>query len=72
VVVGDHAWLSFRCTVLPGVTIGEGAVVAAGAVVTKDVPRYAIVAGIPARVIGERSPRGLDYDLTLANTPWFV
>jgi acetyltransferase-like isoleucine patch superfamily enzyme len=72
VVVGDHAWLSFRCTVLPGVTIGEGAVVAAGAVVTKDVPSYAIVAGIPARVIGERSPRGLDYDLTLANTPWFV
>lgn len=55
VVVGDRAWLSFRATVLPGVSIGEGAVVAANAVVTKDVAPYAIVAGIPARVIGERN-----------------
>jgi acetyltransferase-like isoleucine patch superfamily enzyme len=54
VVVGDRAWLSFRCTVLPGVTIGEGAVVAAGAVVTGDVAPYTIVAGIPARRIGTR------------------
>jgi acetyltransferase-like isoleucine patch superfamily enzyme len=72
VVIGDRAWLSFRCTVLPGVTIGEGAVVAAGAVVTKDVPRYAIVGGVPASVIGERSPRELTYDLTKAAVPWFV
>jgi acetyltransferase-like isoleucine patch superfamily enzyme len=72
VVVGDRAWLSFRCTVLPGVTIGEGAVVAAGAVVTRDVPSFAIVAGIPARVIGERTPRELTYDLTQTRTPWFV
>jgi acetyltransferase-like isoleucine patch superfamily enzyme len=72
VVVGDRAWLSFRCIVLPGVTIGEGAVVAAGAVVTRDVPPYAIVAGVPAQVIGEREPRDLSYDLSALVSPWFV
>lgn len=45
--IGTHA------TILPNVTIGEGAIVGAGAVVTKDVPDYAIVAGVPARVIGD-------------------
>jgi len=54
VTVGDRAWLSFRATVLPGVSIGPGAIVAAGAVVTHDVPPYTIVAGVPARVIGRR------------------
>ena len=72
VAVGDRAWISFRATVLPGVTVGEGAVVAAGAVVTKDVPPYTIVAGVPARVVGERSPRELDYKLTDTRPPWFV
>jgi acetyltransferase-like isoleucine patch superfamily enzyme len=72
VAIGDRAWLSFRCTVLPGVTIGEGAVVAAGAVVTNDVPSYAIVAGVPAHVTGERTPRDLTYELTGTITPWFV
>jgi acetyltransferase-like isoleucine patch superfamily enzyme len=61
VVVGDRAWLSNRCIVLPGVTIGEGAVVAAGAVVTRDVLPYTIVGGVPARAIGERR-RDLRYD----------
>jgi acetyltransferase-like isoleucine patch superfamily enzyme len=55
VVVEDHAWLSFRCTLLPGVTVARGAVVAAGAIVTADVPPYTIVAGIPARPIGTRT-----------------
>ena len=55
VVVEDFAWLSFRATVLPGVTVGFGSVVAAGSVVTKDVPAHAIVAGIPAKVIGRRT-----------------
>jgi acetyltransferase-like isoleucine patch superfamily enzyme len=71
VVIGDRAWLSFRATVLPGVTIGEGAVVAAGAVVARDVPPYAVVAGVPARVVAER-PRGLSYELDTALSPWFV
>jgi maltose O-acetyltransferase len=60
VVIEDFAWLGSRAMVLPGVTVGKGAVVAAGAVVTRDVPPYAIVGGVPARVIGERE-RGLDY-----------
>lgn len=60
--VGDRAWLSFRCTVLPGVVIGEGAVVAAGAVVTKDVEPFTIVAGVPARPVGRRNP-ALRYSL---------
>jgi maltose O-acetyltransferase len=72
VVVGDHAWLSFRAVVLPRVTIGEGAVLAAGAVVTHDVPPYAIVGGIPAKVIGRREPQGLDYNLVAVPAPWFV
>jgi len=62
VVVQDRAWLSFRCTLLPGVTVGEGAVVAAGAIVTKDVEPYTVVGGIPARPIAKR-PRELVYDL---------
>lgn len=55
VVIEDQAWLGTRAMVLPGVTVGQGAVVAAGAVVTKDVPPYTIVGGVPARQIGERS-----------------
>lgn len=49
--IGDGVWLGARCTVLPGVTIGSGAIVAAGAVVTKDVPANQLVAGIPAKAI---------------------
>jgi len=71
VIVGERAWLSMRSTVLPGVRIGEGAVIAAGAVVTRDVPPYAIVGGVPARVIGKRTPRELSYRLGGA-APWFV
>lgn len=62
VVVGDRVWIGLGATVLGGVTIGEGAVVAAGAVVTKDVAPYTIVAGTPARAIGERT-RDLRYQL---------
>lgn len=51
IVIGDGVWLATRATVLKGVTIGEGAVVAAGAVVTKDVAPYTVVAGVPARPI---------------------
>jgi acetyltransferase-like isoleucine patch superfamily enzyme len=55
VAIGSDVWLGARCVVLPGVTIGDGAIVGAGAVVTKDVAAYAIVAGVPARVIGQRT-----------------
>lgn len=54
VVIGDHAWIGARAIIMPGVTIGEGAVVAAGAVVTRDVASYTIVGGNPARLIKER------------------
>ncbi len=69
VVIGDRAWIGYRAIVLPDVSIGEGAVVGAGSVVSRDVPPYAIVAGNPARVIGER-PRGLTY--TLNYRPFLV
>ncbi len=52
--IGDNVWLGARVTVLDGVTVGRDAIVGAGAVVTKDVPDYAIVAGVPARVVGHR------------------
>jgi acetyltransferase-like isoleucine patch superfamily enzyme len=62
VVVEDRAWLSFRATILPGVRIGEGAVVAANATVTADVEPFTIVGGTPASRIGERQ-RDLRYEL---------
>lgn len=63
--LGNYCWVASHAVVLPGVTVGEGAVVAAGAVVTKDVPAYSIVAGVPARKVGERT-RELRYKLGYA------
>ena len=60
VVIDDRAWIGPNVIILPGVYIGEGAVVAAGAVVTKSVSAYEIVAGIPAKKIGDRN-RNLTY-----------
>jgi acetyltransferase-like isoleucine patch superfamily enzyme len=57
IVVHDDCWLASGCTILSGVCIGRGTIVAAGAVVTHDLPPYTIVAGAPARVLGERTPR---------------
>lgn len=51
--IGDHVWLCTGCTIMPGVTVGEGAVVAANSTVTKDVPPHSLVAGSPAKVIKE-------------------
>jgi acetyltransferase-like isoleucine patch superfamily enzyme len=53
-VIGADVWVGFRAIVMAGVSIGRGAIVAAGAVVTKDVPPYEIHAGVPARKIGDR------------------
>ena len=53
VTIGNHVWIGARATILPGVRIGDGAVVAAGAVVTKDVPANALVGGVPAKIIKE-------------------
>jgi acetyltransferase-like isoleucine patch superfamily enzyme len=58
ITVGDKAWIGGRAIVLPGVNIGEGAVIAAGAVCTHDVPPWTIVAGVPARVIRQRVLEG--------------
>jgi acetyltransferase-like isoleucine patch superfamily enzyme len=52
--VGNDVWIGAGCIVLDGVTIGDGAIIAAGAVVTKDVPPYAIVGGVPAKIIRYR------------------
>ncbi len=53
IVIEDNVWIGANTTVTSGVTIGKGSIVAAGAVVTKDVPKYSIVGGIPAKVIRE-------------------
>lgn len=54
VTIGDDVWIGTNATILPGVNIGNGAVIAAGSVVTRDVPKNAIVAGVPAKVIKVR------------------
>lgn len=69
VVIEDRVWIGYRAIVLPGISIGEGAVIAAGAVVTQDVAPFSIVAGVPARVVGTRT-RELDY--TLEYKPWLL
>lgn len=63
VEIADYVFIGPRAIILPGVTIGKGAVVAAGAVVTKDVTSFSIVGGIPAKVIGERKNKNLNYKL---------
>lgn len=61
IVIKDHAWVATRAMVLKGVTIGEGAVVASGAVVTKDVPDYTVVGGVPAKILKQvPRPEGRD------------
>ncbi|MBN2105282.1 acyltransferase [bacterium] len=54
VIVNDYVWLSTRCIILPGAEIGRGGIVAAGAVVTKNIPPNVIVGGVPANKIGKR------------------
>lgn len=56
IMIGNDVWIGYEAVILAGVTIGDGAVIGARAVVTKDVPPYAIVGGVPARVIRSRFP----------------
>jgi maltose O-acetyltransferase len=63
VYIKDYVFIGPRAIILPGVTINKGAVVGAGAVVTKDVGEYSIVGGVPAKVIGERTNKKPSYKL---------
>ena len=63
VKIEDYVFIGPRVIILAGVIVGRGAVVGAGAVVTKDVPPYAIVGGVPAKIIGERRNKDLHYKL---------
>jgi acetyltransferase-like isoleucine patch superfamily enzyme len=55
IIIEDYAWIATDAIILPGVKIGKGAVVAAGAVISRDVPDHAVVAGNPAKVVSQRS-----------------
>jgi acetyltransferase-like isoleucine patch superfamily enzyme len=63
VTIEDHAWIGARAVILPGITVGRGAVVAAGSVVTKSVAPMSIVAGVPAKSVGVRDPAATAYEL---------
>jgi len=63
VTIEDYVFIGPRVIIMPGVTIGKGAVVAGGAVVTKDVPELTIVGGVPAKEIGKREIKNLNYRL---------
>lgn len=67
--IEDYVFVGPRAIILPGVTLGKGSVVAAGAVVTKDVAPFEIVGGVPAKVIGERKEKDLHY--RLGRAAWF-
>lgn len=63
IVIGNYAWIGMRATILAGVTIGDGAVIMAGAVVTHDVPPYTVVGGVPAKVVKQRDVQEYAYPL---------
>jgi acetyltransferase-like isoleucine patch superfamily enzyme len=66
VVIEEDVWIGTNCMVLKGVTIGRGAVIAAGAVVTKDVPPFTVAAGNPARVIKRIEPHSSRHEAAAA------
>jgi maltose O-acetyltransferase len=61
VEIGAFAWICSRAIILPGIKIGEGAIVASGSIVTKDVEPYTIVGGVPAKLIGKRERKKYQY-----------
>lgn len=58
VIIGNDVWVGARAIILPGATIGDGAIIAAGAVVRGDIPAFSIAAGMPAKVVGQRQVDG--------------
>lgn len=70
VKIGNRAWIGPQTMIMPGVTIGEGAVIAGGAIVTKDVDPFTLVAGIPAKKIGERTHL-LNYNFNGEHIPFY-
>jgi virginiamycin A acetyltransferase len=72
-VVGHDVWIGMKTVILPGITIGSGAVIAAKSVVSRDVPPYAIVAGNPAKVVKMRfDKRTVEHLLAVAWWDWPV
>jgi len=73
IIIGNDVWIGARVIILDGVTVGDGAIIAANAVVTKDVPPYAIVGGVPAKIIRYRfSPEKVEKLLSLQWWSWPV
>lgn len=70
VSIGDHAWIATRSMIMPGIKIGEGAVVGAGSVVRADVPDRAIVLGNPATIVGYRKSENFSYNPILFSSPF--
>ena len=60
-VIDDFVWIGTRVMLLPGVKIGKGAIIAAGAIVTKDVDSFSVMAGIPAKIIKQRPENNINY-----------
>jgi len=60
IYIGDNSWIGARATILPGISIGNFCVVAAGSVVTKDVPDYTVVAGVPAKPVKQLNPQDFE------------
>lgn len=69
IIIGNDVWIGAKATIMDGVTIGNGAIVATGAIVTKDVPPYAIVAGVPAKIIKYKFEESII--LELIKTAWW-
>lgn len=70
IAIGDYAWIASNAIILPGVTIGHGAVVGAGAVVREDVPDYGVVIGNPARLMPNERVHDLGYSPVMLNAPF--